>query len=67
MTSKPKLQRYEVMVPYHQYLHYFLDAESPEEALRLAQRNVDREGQPLSEECSTGCGPNAKPIVRKLR
>lgn len=60
------LNRYEVMLPYHQYLHYTVDAESPEEAVRLVEGGFDRDGNQIHEDCSTGCGQTAKTKVRLI-
>lgn len=61
--SEPKY-RYEVRMPYHQYLHFYVNADSEQEALAKVDAGLlDGES---SEDHSTGCGPGAKVEVIKL-
>lgn len=61
------MKQFEVQVPYHQYLVYKIDALNAKEAIAIALSGFDKEGKQISEECSLGCGPNAKIVVREIK
>lgn len=60
------MKQFEVQVPYHQYLVYRIDALNAKEAIKMVLSGFDKEGKQITEECSLGCGPNAKLIVREI-
>lgn len=60
------LKKFEVMLPYHQYLRFEVEAHSAEEAVHLVDSGFDLNGENIAEDYSLGCGPNAKIKVRQL-
>ncbi len=62
-----KLKRFEVLVPYHQYLSYEVEAETADEAIALAESGFDRNGEPLNEDHSLSCGPGSQTKAKEIK